>query len=340
MASRLVRDALSHQGRPGSACLLMLEVFFTIDVEVWCDGWQDIDAKFPSAFERYLRGPGRRGGLDEQLQILSDHGLLAVCFVEPMFAGRFGHEPLREIVGLILSIGHEVQLHLHTEWVDEARVPLLPHVQGKRQHLRHFSREEQRTLINLGAQWLEQAGAPRPTAFRAGSFAFNAHTIDALADSGIAIDCSYNASTFGPSSGVCSGELLEQARQLGPVLEVPMTVYADGRGLRHAQLTACSWGELEALLWQAADRGPGQFVLLSHNFELLTPGLRRVDPVVMRRLRRLASFLDRHRDRFRVRGLRGVPPKPSVVPLPRLHSTLWRTGLRMLEQAWRWRYAR
>src|SRR5690606_18433618 len=151
--------------------------------------------------------------------------------------------------------------------------------------------------------WLEEAGAPRPTAFRAGSFAFNSDTLIALAKNGIPIDTSYNASTLGPSSGVCPGELLNHARQLGPVLELPMTVYMDGRGLRHTQLTACSWAELEALLWQAAEHDMGQFVLLSHNFELLTPNLRRVDPVVMRRLRRLAAFLDRNRDRFLVRGL-------------------------------------
>jgi peptidoglycan/xylan/chitin deacetylase (PgdA/CDA1 family) len=318
---------------------MMLEVFFTIDVEIWCDGWQDIDAKFPSAFQRYVYGPGGRGALVEQLQVLSDHGLRSVCFVEPLFAGRFGLDPLAEIIGQIQEAGHEVQMHLHTEWVDEARTPLLPAVTGKRQHLRYFSREEQSTLIRIGAEWLQRAGASRPTAFRAGSFAFNADTLAALTENGIGIDASYNASTFGPSSGVCEGELLEQARQIGPVLELPMTVYADGLGLRHTQLTACSWGELEGLLWQAADRGPGQFVLLSHNFELLTPGQRAVDPVVLRRLLRLAAFLDRHRDRFRVRGLQGDPPQPPSTQYARLSSPLWRTGLRLAEQAWRRRHA-
>ncbi|MCW5661950.1 MAG: hypothetical protein KIT60_29965 [Burkholderiaceae bacterium] len=318
----------------------MVEVFFTIDVEVWCDGWQDIDARFPAAFERYIYGPGRQGGLPDQLQILRDHGLMAVCFVEPLFSGRFGAAPLEEVVGLIRDAGHEVQMHLHTEWVDEARVPMLPAVRRKRQHLRHFDRAEQCALVRQGIAMLQGAGALRPTAFRAGSFAMNADTLAALADNGIAIDCSYNASTMGPSSGVCPGETLDQARQLGPVLELPMTVYADGRGLRHTQLTACSWGELQALLWQAADRGHGQFVVLSHNFELLTPGLQRVDPIVLRRLRRLAAFLDRHRDRFRVRGLLGDAPTPPSAAPRHLRSPLWRTGARVLEQAWRRTYSR
>ena len=314
----------------------VLEVFFTIDVEVWCGDWAALDARFPSAFDRYVYGPGRQGGLTTQLQILSDHGLTSVCFVEPLFAGRFGLSPLTEIVGIVQQAGHEVQLHLHTEWVDEALSPLLPGAPaGKRQHLRLFSQDEQTRLIGLGAQWLQQAGAQAPNAFRAGGFGFNAQTLPALAANGICIDSSYNASMLGPSSGVAPGELLLQARQFGPVLELPMTVYADGRGLRHAQLTACSWGELEGLLWQALDAGHEQFVLLSHNFELLTPGMNQIDRVVMRRFRQLCAFLDRHRDVFRVRGLRGSLPATASKAQPLLRSPLWRTGWRMAEQAWR-----
>lgn len=314
----------------------MVEVFFTIDVEVWCDDWAALDAQFPGAFERYVYGPERQGGLPTQLQVLNDHGLTSVCFIEPLFSARFGPDPLAEIVGLVQQAGHEVQLHLHTEWVDEARQPLLPGASlAKRQHLRHFSLEEQTRLISIGATYLQHAGALAPTAFRAGSFAFNADTLSALAANSIAFDCSYNASTFGPSSSVAAGEVLLQARRFGAVLELPMTVYTDGLGLRHAQLTACSWNELEALLWQALEAGHQQFVLLSHNFELLAPGMRRVDPVVMRRLQSLCKFLDRNRDEFCVRGLRGASPATFNDDAALLRSPLWRTGWRTLEQAWR-----
>jgi hypothetical protein len=144
----------------------MLEVFFTVDVEVWCDGWDNLDSKFPAAFDRYMYGPQRQGGLPTQLRMLNDHGLTSVCFVEPLFAGRFGVARLTEIVGLIQEAGHEVQLHLHTEWVDEASEPLLSvALTSKRQHLTFFSQDEQTQLIGLGAKWLQEAGAPRPIAF-------------------------------------------------------------------------------------------------------------------------------------------------------------------------------
>ena len=322
----------------------MLNVYFTIDVEIWCDGWSEIDRKFPDAFRRYIYGASGSHGLPDQLRMLGDHGLKSVCFVEALFAGRFGLEPLAEVVGLIEGAGHEAQLHLHTEWVDEARQPMLPGTKGKRQHLRYFDVDEQSQLLQIGIDWLQQAGAPRPVGFRAGSFAFNKDTLTALERNGIFIDSSYNASTLGPGSGVCQGELLTRSRRIGAVLELPMTVYADGRGLRHVQLTACSWSEIEHLLWQALETEQSDFVILSHSFELLTPGQKAVDPVVHRRLQRLCTFLDRHRDSFCVRGLRDGLAEPAAViagqePPASLHSPLWRTGLRMAEQAWRRSYA-
>jgi hypothetical protein len=177
-------------------------------------------------------------------------------------------------------------------------------------------------------------------AFRAGSFAFNADSIAALVSNRIPIDSSYNASTFGPSSGVCEGELLNQPRQLDAVLELPMTVFHDGRGLRHAQLTACSWREIEHLLWQALEGGHTSFVLLSHGFELLTPDQRSPDHTVIKRLQHFCRFMAQHRDSFRTRSLRdSAPPRVPTTPPPGLHSSLWRTGARMIEQVWRRKHA-
>ena len=319
---------------------LVLDVFFTVDVEVWCDGWQDIDRKFPDAFRRYIYGPSGEFGLPFQLRVLSDHGLKAVCFVEPLFAARFGIGPLAEIVRLVEEAGHETHLHLHTEWVDEARVALLPRIRGKRQFLHQFDLAEQAQLIAKGAECLQQAGAAKPIAFRAGSFGFNRDTIRALAHNGILVDSSYNGSTFGLSSGVCEGELLDQPKRIDEVLELPMSVFEDGRGLRHVQLTACSWLELEHLLWQGLEFGHRSFVILSHGAELLTPGARAVDPTVVKRFRRLCGFLQRNSGSFRVRGFRnGELPLAPLAPVRRLHSPIWRTALRMAEQGWRRRHA-
>ena len=77
-----------------------MNVLLTFDVEVWCDGWSDLDRNFKHLFPRYVYGRSRRGAfaLPKTLEILDAHGLRATFFVEPLFAYRFGIEPLAEIV--------------------------------------------------------------------------------------------------------------------------------------------------------------------------------------------------------------------------------------------------
>lgn len=318
----------------------MLDVFFTVDVEIWCDGWLNIDNKFPGAFRKYIYGPTPKGdfGLPYKLDVLKHHGLTGVFFVEPLFSTRFGGEPLAEIVGLLQESAQEVQLHLHTEWVDESKIPLLENMHTKRQHLRYFSVDEQTSLIATGLGLIKQAGAHSINAFRAGSFAFNKDTLHALATNGISFDSSYNASLFGPDSGVMPGMTLVDPIECEGVYEYPMTVFRDGTGtLRHAQLTSCSYTELEGLLWQALETGRSTFVILSHSSELLNKAKNRPDEAVVKRFRKLCSFLDQNRDCFRVRGFHGLEPQITQQHAP-LASPIWRTGARMLEQAYRRRY--
>lgn len=318
----------------------MLNVFFTIDVEVWCNGWHNIDEKFADAFARCIHGETPQGsfGLPYQLKVMNDHGLTSVCFVEPLFSARFGPEPLDEIVGLVNAAQHETQLHLHTEWVDEARTPLIEGVTGKRQHLRYFSVAEQTSLISMGRQMLARCGAADVNAFRAGSFGFNRDTLDALAANSIPYDSSYNATLFGLDSGVKLGEAAWSPFECRGVFEYPMTVFDDGTGkLRHVQLTACSFSEIEGLLWRALEAGYTSFVILSHSFELLNGGKDRPDAVAVSRFRKLCAFLDKNRDSFQVSGFRGLVPEVSAAPAL-LCSPVWQTGKRLLEQVYRRTY--
>lgn len=319
----------------------MLDVFITVDVEIWCDGWHDLDARFSGAFERYVHGPTASGpyGLPHLLAVLGDHGLAGNFFVEPLFSARFGAQPLAEIVGLIRQARQEIQLHLHTEWVDESLTPLLGEVRGKRQHLRHFSLDEQTDLIAIGMRLLAQAGVDTLTAFRAGSFGFNRDTLTALASNALFLDASYNAAMSGLGSGVLPGIPVVEPMHCDGVVECPMTVFSDGTGrLRHTQLGACSFPEIEGLLWRALRDRRQAFVLLLHNFELLNQARNSADRVVVQRFRHLCRFLDRNRDSFRVRGFTGTPPR-TVLDQPRpLSSPAWKTGGRMLEQLTRRAY--
>lgn len=321
---------------PTRECLL-LNVFFTVDVEIWCNSWASLDEKFPNAFREYIYGPTAKGnfGLNYQLRVLNDHGLKGVFFVEPLFATRFGTAPLAEVVGLIRDAKQEVQLHLHPEWVDEAVQPILPGVTKKRQHLMYYSEAEQTTLIKAGLQLMDNVGATGINAFRAGSFAFNADTLSALAANDIPFDSSYNASQFGLTSGVMPGIQVIEPVAWNGVYEYPMTVFNDGTAkLRHAQLTACSFAEMEGLLWQALEAGRTTFNILSHSFELLNRARTRPDPIVIKRFHKLCAFLDKNRDSFCVRGFQGLAPQTVQVQPNALTSPIWRTGARIIEQGY------
>lgn len=317
----------------------MLDVFITVDVEIWCDGWNDLDSKFPSAFDKYIYGRTASGdfGLPFQLKVLEDNGLRAVFFVEPLFSTRFGSEPLAEIVGLLKQHNHEIGLHLHTEWVDEAKEPVLENVTKKMQHLRYFNQADQTTLLRKGIELLHAAGVENISSFRAGSFAFNADTLAALADVGIPVDSSYNATLFGPDSGVAHGTKLTRPTNFNGVVEYPMSVFDDGTSrLRHAQLTSCSLAELQNVLWQSLESDIGSSVLLSHNFELLTPSKSRSDPIVVRRYEKFCKFLDKNRDSFNTNtfadcNVDAVAELQQDQPIPQ--SNRFKTTRRYVEQA-------
>jgi hypothetical protein len=100
-------------------------------LEIWPGSWNNIDARFPEAFRRYVYGDTPQGqyALPMTLEILRDHGLRGIFFVEPLFSARFGLGPLQEFVSLIQEGGQDVQMHLHPEWADEARESGFPFLQ-------------------------------------------------------------------------------------------------------------------------------------------------------------------------------------------------------------------
>jgi hypothetical protein len=126
---------------------------------------------------------------------------------------------------------------------------------------------------------------------------------------------------------------LQQPQKLGPVFEYPVSTFRDGRGLRHLQVTACSYREFEHLLWKALEAGWESVVIVSHNFELLGANKTRPDPIVVRRFERLCGFLADRSDSFRVRGLSDLQPAAFPHAAAALDSALWRTGGRIVEQA-------
>jgi hypothetical protein len=310
-----------------------VKVYVTFDIEVWCDGWSDLDGRFPAAFERYYYGRSSAGSyaLPKTLEIMNRHGVTGVFFVEPLFSARFGARYLATVARLIADAEQDVQLHLHPEWTDEIRPPILADVSTKRQHMVNYREDEQTTLIGVGRRLLEEALGGAVTVFRAGSFAVNHDTYRALARNGFTLDSSLNPA-FDYSGGSIAGmHDFGSTRVIEGVRCFPVTVYRDGLGRRRpAQLNGSSFGELKRALLDAHARGVQHFVIVSHNFEMLKPGSSAPDWFVVRRFEALCCFLAEHRDRFDVGPFAADAADATAESRPRV--PLGATAGRLAEQ--------
>lgn len=285
-----------------------MNVLLTFDVEVHpcTPNWRE--TSLAAEIEQYIDGrtPVGSYGLAYQLSVLKKHRLKAVFFVESLFSLEVGKELLSRTVSMIRDAGHEVQLHIHTEWVSHLRQRLLGDRFGL--HIRQFSEDDQTTLVSRGLGSLAECGVSGVRAFRAGNYGANLATLRALAHNGIPYDSSWNAAYLGGYCDLDVGEALFAPRFIEGVWEVPISFFEDYPGhVRHAQLAACSFAELRHALLAADSAGWPTFVIVGHSFELVWRRVRNGRPasprrLVIRRFERLCRFLDDRRDTLPTAG--------------------------------------
>ncbi len=317
-----------------------LQVFSTVDTEVWPYRVVRRQTALAAEMNRDFYGVTDQGrfGVPFQLEILNSLGLKAVFFVEGLFASAVGTPRLREIIHEILRSGHEVQLHLHPEWLAWTESSCLPGRAG--QNLHQFTEEEQSTLIATGLRNLSMCGAKGVCAFRAGNYGADEATLRALRRNGIRYDTSYNFCYLNAQCRMLFPKPLLQPKELYGVVEVPITFFRDGPcHHRHLQLMACSYSEIRNALISAYEEGWSTCVVVSHSFELLQNRKRRgrslaPDRIVIARFRKLCHFLNENPHRFRTTGFADVDPQELLaVREPRmLRSNVLRTIGRMGEQ--------
>ncbi len=268
-------------------------------------------------------------GVPHQLRLLAEHRLKACFFVDPMPALLFGPEPVRRMVDPILAAGQDVQLHLHSFWKGAADGA------EPRYELSGLPFEEQLALISQARDLLVASGAPEPIAYRAGSYAADEATLDALRTLGIRYDSSHNGSHHpSPSALPLDPRRIAPVEHCG-VIEVPVTQIEQGRGsLRHLQLCAVSSGEIEEALLHAAEARHPIVNLVSHSFELATRDGLRPNPILCSRFEALCAFLAEHREELPTAHFADLAGLPLDVAAEPLRPRRLRTARRMAEQIW------
>lgn len=222
-------------------------------------------------FESSILGRCRDGdfGIHFQMDMLERHGLTGVFFIDPMPALVYGPEVIDAIVRPVVERGHEVQVHIHTEWLAFARFNPVGRLTGR--NIGDFPLHAQKKLIALARDILVGAGAPKPTAFRAGNFGANDDTLRALAALGFRFDSSFNAAYLGHGCGISLDAGNLGMREHHGVAEVPVSGLMDRASrFRPAQLCAMSEEEMRDALDHSAASGAIQFSAFSHSFELLS----------------------------------------------------------------------
>lgn len=308
----------------------MTRAIISFDTELSAGLYQrGMDAR--ANFESSILGRCRDGdfGIHFQMDMLDRHGLKGVYFVDPLPALVYGPAIIRDIVRPIVARGHEVQLHIHTEWLAFARFNPVGRLTGR--NIGDFPLAAQKKLLGLATDMLVRAGAPEPVAFRAGNFGANDDTLRALAALGFRHDSSFNGAYVGHGCDIALDRSNIGMRVHHGVCAVPVSGLMDGvDSFRPAQLCAMSEEEMRDALDHAAASGAIQFSAFSHSFELLSRDREVVNRLSVARMEALCRAVA---DDPRVSngGFADIPdpparPGPIKVPAPRTLRTLRRTA--------------
>lgn len=274
-------------------------------------------------------------GIGYQMARLNAHGLKGVFFVEALSSYAFGIDVLKRVVDPILEAGHEVQLHLHTEWLKWIEKDLVGTRRGW--NVKDFDYADQRRLLELGLEALTEAGAPRPIAFRAGNYGASNDTLKALASLGLAYDSSYNHPYVPGTCRIESEDPLNRPTRLDGMVEVPITYFEDYPGhTRALQLCAASLSEFDTVLRQSIAQSRPTTVVVNHSFELLNLKRTRANRMLLRRLDDYCALLQTKKDEAisaNFNDLNGRVADDSGSAVKPLTSNAVRTAFRMIEQS-------
>lgn len=298
---------------------MTLSVLVTIDTESFSQGHPD-----DCIWGR--RADGQEYGISRIMDILERHGARGTFYVNVYEAERHGEDALRKVIRAIHGRGHEVGLHTHP--LDRYGVHKLTRADGPRQL----------EILAWGKAFIEAETGREVLAHRAGAFAANLKTVQALGELGIKVDASLSPAWF-ESHLAREVESHNRPFWLQGLLELPVTYYVQAklgsrRFLRMVDIEACSLRELKSVFRQALAQHAGCINLLmhSHSFALAKPG----DTTLTRRLDEFlrcvastagaqASTTQQFYDRWLLQG--GASQDVAFVP----YTGWWQTYLRTVE---------
>ena len=323
-------------------------VFITVDTEHSIGGAFADPTLKPVGNDRRIYGRigGQEYGIGLIMDIADRYGLKVTFFVEVFNKYFFGEGETREVVETILRRGHDVQLHLHPNYLnftlDNPREVRFSDLIGE------YPLAQQIKILGEARQLLEKYGAPQVTAFRAGCFGANVDTLEALAKNGFLIDSSYNGAFLGGPCLMPDWGINDLMMRDG-IYEFPVTNFREATGLRAARrmpldINGVSFEEMRHVMQACRADGPRHLTVILHSFSFVRAydvQYRKMRPRthVIRRFEKLCRFLAENTKDFRVRTFGGIkshelqamahdrddqlPQVPGYLSLLRFGGQLW-----------------
>ncbi len=325
-----------------------VNVFITVDTEHSIGGaFRDPRLKPVGNEKRVLGRIGDKAyGIPLIMDIADDCNVLITFFVEVLNKHHFGEAESREVCRYIIDRGHDVQLHLHPNYLNFTRPN--PGELYFRDNMFSYELEKQIELIKQGKELLVKYGVSHPIAFRAGNFGADTNTLIALKECGFFVDSSYNKYYLG---NMCKlGDLkINDACKVQGVWEFPITNFQEVPLWKHNRtrpldINGVSFCEMQRVLEQAPNCGLKNITVLLHSFSFIKPKdvqYNKAKPRwrIIKRFKQLCEYLRSHSDIYRVRTFGSLtkeeleninesasdnfPPVSSIFSLIRIREQIW-----------------
>lgn len=231
----------------------------TVDVETRThgDSSQDIMGVIP--------GYAGNFGVEKIMGILEEHGARGTFFLNVYEIAKWGEDVVRAAAWLIHERGHDLELHTH------------PRAMFGVYGMSRASLEKQRVILEKGIELIEGWTGKKVVAHRAGAFAANVDTVQAVAAAGLQADCSLSAGSRVLVPLVAEIGASNIAQRVKNAWEIPATSFDQFRfGPWHSRrildIEGCSLPEIKRVVrWAIRHRLPTVCILM-HSFSLSRHG--------------------------------------------------------------------
>ena len=286
-----------------------VNVFITVDTEHSIGGAFQNPNLTPVGNEKRVFGKigDTAYGIPLIMDIADSCKLPVTFFVEVLNKHFFGEDESRKVCRYIIDQGHDVQLHLHPNYLNFTRSA--PEKLYFNDNIYCYDLSRQVELIREGKELLIKYGAKFPIAFRAGNFAADNNTLTALKENGFLIDSSYNNCYLGNHCRIDNIKI-NDASMVEHIWEFPITNFREFSSLRQKKtrpldINGVSFYEIKSVLEQAPGCGRKNITILLHSFSFIKAydaQYNKMNPRfrVIRRFEKLCRFLSENSQTFKV----------------------------------------